>query len=189
MLARQIQQGAPYDVYLSANEGFVRDLVRSGHVVADSVRFYAYGRIALWSKRRAIQSLSELLDNRVLHVAIANPTHAPYGMAAREALKNQLIWDKLKPKLVYGENVRQAFEYAHSGNADAVITAWTLVFDRGGILLPGKWHRPIRQAGGVVKASRQQQAARRFLTFLAGSEGGKLLRKGGLFVPRKAIRP
>jgi molybdate transport system substrate-binding protein len=184
MLARQIQQGAPYDVYLSANEGFVQELVSSGHLVAESVRIYAHGRIALWSKSGTIRSLSDLHDKKVLHVAIANPAHAPYGMAAREALQSQGVWKSLGPKLVYGENVRQAFQLAESGNADAVITAWTLVFDKGGILLPEDWHPPIRQAGSIVKTGRRQHSARRFLDFLTSEQGRKLLTRFGLFPPK-----
>jgi molybdate transport system substrate-binding protein len=183
MLAAQVRQGAPYDVYLSANERFVRELEESGHVLADSVRVYANGRLGLWSRDGSIRSVAELAGSRVRHVAIANPRHAPYGMAAKEALGDQGLWDKVKPKVVFGENVRQAFEFADGGNAEAVITSWTLVHDKGGILLPEAWHQPIRQAGGIVRASRRQEAARRFLDFLAGPEGRRILRRYGLFEP------
>lgn len=183
MLARQVEQGAPYDIYLSANERFVRELVDSGHILGDSLVIYAYGRIALWSKNPSIRSLSDLLGGNVRHVAIANPAHAPYGMAAREALQKRGVWESLKPKLVYGENVRQALQLAESGNADAVITAWTLVFDKGGVLLPEEWYSPIRQAGGIVKTTGNLEMSRRFLEFLTGEQGRKLLRGNGLFPP------
>jgi molybdate transport system substrate-binding protein len=183
MLARQIQQGAPYDVYLCANQRFVQDLVKSGDILADSVTIYAYGRIALWSKSGEVRSLSDLLDKSMLHLAIANPAHAPYGMAAREALKNRGLWDALQPKLIYGQNVRQALEFAESGNADAVVTSWTLVFNKGGVLLPEKWHQPIRQTGGVVKSSRHRDLAGQFLEFLTGEPGRRLLRDHGLLPP------
>jgi len=93
------------------------------------------------------------------------------------------LWEALKPKLVYGENVRQAFEYAAGGNAEATITAWSLLHDKGGVLLPADWHQPIRQAGGVIAAGRHKDVSRRFLDFLGSSEGKKLLLKYGLFPP------
>jgi molybdate transport system substrate-binding protein len=183
MLARQIEQGAPYDVYLSANQKFVDDLARSGHIRQDSVRVYAHGRLGLWSRSGSIRTLQDLMRPEVLHVAIANPTHAPYGMAARDLLQSQGIWETVRRKLVYGENVRQAYEYAASGNADAAITSWTLLHDKQGILLPEGWHKPIRQAGGIVAATPRRDAAQRFLDFLGSEEGWRLLQQGGLFPP------
>ena len=189
MLAQQIRQGAPYDVYLSANESFVQDAVRSGHIVADSVRVYAHGRLGLWSKDGRSRTLKDLVDSSVRHIAIANPAHAPYGMAAREVLNNQGLLDLLSEKLVLGENVRQAFQLAESGNADAVITAWTLLFDKGGVLLPESWHKPIRQAGGVVAASPRRRSADAFLNFLTSPAGRELLQHKGLFPPTPSDAP
>jgi len=186
MLSRQIEQGAPYDVFLSANQKYVADLAAAGRLAPDSVRSYAQGRIALWSKDGRIQRLEDLLGPRILHLAIANPVHAPYGAAAREALENQGLWKELQPRIVFGENVRQALQYAQSGNVEAVITAWSLVFRQGGVLLPENLHSPIRQTGGVVATSRQAGAARRFLDFLVGPEGRMVLQANGLFPPEAA---
>lgn len=184
MLTRQIEQGAPYDVFLSANEKLVADLANEGRLAPGSLRAYAYGRLGLWSRDGSVKSLAELRGPRILHVAIANPVHAPYGQAAKEALQNQGLWKELQVRIVYGENVRQALQYAESGNADAVITAWSLVLDRGGILLPDNLHSPIRQACGIMSASRRAVDARRFLDFLAGPEGRKILEQHGLFPPK-----
>jgi molybdate transport system substrate-binding protein len=184
MLARQIQNGAPYDVYLSANQQYVVELVDSGDLLRDSVQTYALGRLGLWSKDGSIRNLSELANPKLRHIAIANPAHAPYGVAARQALENRKLWQSLQSKIVYGENVRQAFQFAESGNADATITSWTLVFDRGGILLPASWHKPIRQTGGVLKRSQNPDLARRFLDFLTGPEGQAVLGKYGLSPPK-----
>lgn len=181
MLARQIQNGAPYDVYLSANEQYVKELVSSGDLVAGTVRLYALGRLGLWSKDGSVRRVEDLLSPEVLYVAIANPGHAPYGVAARRALESRGLWKSLKPKVVFAENVRQTFQYGDSGNADAIITSWTLVFDKGGVMLPAEWHAPIRQAGGVLKRSGQPEAARRFLEFLAGEQGQAVLVEHGLF--------
>ncbi len=179
MLSRQIEQGAPYDVYLSANEKFVADLAGSGRLLADTVRVYAHGRLGLWSKSKTFSGLDQLRDKSLRHIAIANPVHAPYGASARKALENQGLWTELQPRIVYGENVRQALQYAQSGNADAVITAWSLVFDRGALLLPETLHSPIRQSGGVVASTKQVPAARAFMEFLSGKQAQAILEAHG----------
>ena len=180
MLARQIRSGAPFDVYLAANEEFVADLARTGEVVRDTVTPYATGRLGLWSKKGWTR-LEQLDSPQVRHISIANPAHAPYGAAAEEVLRRVRLLDRLRPKLVLGENVRQAFEFARTGNADATITSWTLVHGRGAVLIPSDLHGPIRQAGAVVAASRRQPEARRFLAFLRSDAGRRLLAAHGLF--------
>jgi molybdate transport system substrate-binding protein len=180
MLARQIENGAPYDLYLSANVQFANDLAKSKHLVPETVTAYAKGRIAVWSASGKFGSLKDLEGSGVRHVAIANPAHAPYGQAARQALENEGLWKSLEGKLVYGENVRQALQMAESGNADVAIVSWTLVFNRGGILLPAELHQPIVQAGGVVAGSRNEANARRFVKFLTGRAGQHLLEAHGL---------
>jgi molybdate transport system substrate-binding protein len=180
-LAHQIENGAPFDVFLSADERSVKELAAGGHLDADVV-IYAAGRLGLWSKDGRVRSLEDLKKPEVIHLAIANPDHAPYGIAARKALETQGLWREVQPKIVYGENVRQAMQFAESGNADAVITSWTLLIGRG-VLLPVEWHDPIRQAGGVVKGSAQPTTARQFLKFLTSAEGRKILQSGGLFPP------
>ncbi|MCP5114451.1 MAG: molybdate ABC transporter substrate-binding protein [bacterium] len=180
MLARQIQNGAPYDVYLSANEKYVRDLVDSGDLVGDTVEVYAIGRLGLWSKRGGIERIEQLRAPGVRNIAIANPVHAPYGVAAKEALLSQKLWDSLAGRIVFAENVRQTFQYGDSGNADAIVTSWTLVHDKGGVMLPAEWHNPIRQAGGVTTHSKQRAAAERFVDFLVSQEGQAVLEGRGL---------
>jgi molybdate transport system substrate-binding protein len=181
-LARQIEQGAPFDVFLSANDQYVAELAASGHIAAASVEIYAQGRIALWSLKGSVHSLEDLKRPEVKHVAIPNPEHAPYGVAARKALENRGVWKDVEPKVVYGENVRQALQFAESGNADAVITSWTLLQGRG-MLLPTAWHSPIRQAAGVVQSSSQKPDALKFVKFLMSPEGRRILEAGGLFAP------
>lgn len=178
-LEHQIENGAPFDVFLSANDQYVNDLSKSGHVDPSTVIIYATGRLALWSRDGSVKSLDDLKKPEVKHLAIPNPEHAPYGVAARQALENQKLWSVIQPKIVYGENVSQALQFAESGNADAVITSFTLLKGRG-ILLPDSWHQPIRQAGGVVKSSAQPALAREFLKFLSGPDGRKILESGGL---------
>jgi molybdate transport system substrate-binding protein len=182
MLAQQIEAGAPFDVFLSANEKFIEQLVTTGKIDREDVQVYATGRLALWSKSSAIKSLEDLNRFSALRLSIANPLHAPYGMAAQQLLEKTGLWERLKPGLVLGENVRQALQFAESGNVDAVITAWSLVHDRGGILLPGNLHQPIRQVGAEVKRSKQRKLARRFVEFLSGPDGRKLLSEHGFIV-------
>jgi molybdate transport system substrate-binding protein len=179
-LARQIRSGAPYDVYLSANEEFVSGLLASGHLLAGSTHTYALGRLAIWSPKGDIRTLNDLLRPEVKRFAIANPLHAPYGMAARDALRNRSLWERLKPKIVYGENVRQALQYGESRNVDAVVTSWSLVFDKGAVLIPADYHKPIRQAGGILSTSKNPQAAAKVLEYLTGPQGKALLESHGL---------
>src|SRR5487761_2700057 len=145
LLKQQIENGAPFDVFLSANESYVRDLAAAGLVT--DVTVYAIGRLALWS---------------------------PNGVAAKEALEARGLWKAVEPKIVYGENVRQALQFAESGNVEAVIASWTLLIGKG-TLLPAEWHKPIRQTGAILKSSAQGEAARRFLKFLIGPEAQKIL--------------
>jgi molybdate transport system substrate-binding protein len=176
-LKQQIENGAPFDVFLSANEQYVKDLAVAGLVTDATI--YATGRIALWSPNGSVSSLADLKKKSVTHIAIPNPQHAPYGVAARQALESQGVWKDVEPKIVYGENVRQALQFAESGNVEAVITSWTLLIGKG-TLLPAEWHSPIRQTGAVVKSSNQPDAARRFLKFLLSPEIQKILNDGGL---------
>lgn len=175
MLARQVATGAPFDIFLSANRMYVDDLVEQGAIVKDSVRVYGKGRLGLWP----LHSLEELRGASIKHIAIANPKHAPYGVAARQALETAGLWKAVEHKIVYGENVRQAMQYAESGNADAAITSWTLLQGRG-TLLDEKLHEPIAQAGGIVATSKKRELAARFLRFLTDGEGVAVLRKFGL---------
>lgn len=179
-LKQQIENGAPFDVFLSANDLYVDDLAKAGYVDSSTVIIYATGRLALWSRDGSVKSVEDLLKPAVKHLAIPNPEHAPYGVAAKQALENRKLWAQVQPKIVYGENVSQAFQFAESGNADAVITSWTLLKGRGGILLPDTWHQPIRQAGAVVKSSAQPAVAREFLKFLTSPEGRAIFESGGL---------
>ncbi|MEZ5355721.1 MAG: molybdate ABC transporter substrate-binding protein [Bryobacteraceae bacterium] len=182
-LASQIRNGAPYDVYLSANIAFVRGLAASHHLDPASVRTYATGRLALYSPRRRFDSPQQLADPTILHIAIANPAHAPYGVAARQFLERAGLWDAITSRIVYGENVRQAFQFAESGNAGAALIAWTLVKDKPALLLPESGHDPIAQGAGVIARSGQIANARRFVDWLIAPEGQAILRQAGLFPP------
>ena len=182
MLARQIENGAPYDLFLCANEQFVYDLEARKHLIPESVAAYATGRLGLWSAHGTPASLRVLTDSKIRLIAIANPEHAPYGAAAQALLERAGLWTSLQPKIVLAENVRQAYEYARTGNADVVITSWTLLKGESGAkLLPESGHTPIRQSGGVVAGTQREVQARAFLGFLLSPAGQSILLAGGLF--------
>jgi molybdate transport system substrate-binding protein len=182
-LAAQIRNGAPYDLFLSANLQYVRELEGTGHIVQGSGAVYATGRLGLWSRDGRITTLEALASDTVVHVAIANPGHAPYGVAAKQLLQGVGLWSRIEPKVVLAENVRQAYQFAERGNADAAILAWTLVHDKGGVRLPDSRHDPILQAGGVVSRSARKAESEKLLKWLRSGAGRQILGRYGLFLP------
>jgi molybdate transport system substrate-binding protein len=180
VLARQIEAGAPFDVFLSANEEFMNQLVKKGKVEKEAVQVYGIGRIGLWAKSGAIRTLQDLDQPAVRVVSIANPQLAPYGMAAVAALRKAELLPKLQQKLVYGENVRQALQFAETGNAEAGIVAWSLIYDKGGYLIPDDLHpairqvaAPVRRKGGNLKLSES------FVQFLLSEAGRSIFATHG----------
>jgi len=183
MLKEQIASGAPYDVFLSANAEFVDQLASSGKLVPESVKAYAAGRVGmLWSDKKH-HSLNDLAQSWVRFVALPNPKLAPYGVAAQQALEHAGIWKQVQPKVVYGENVRQTLQLFESGNADVVLTSDSLLQGKDPDLIPADWHRPIIQKGGIVAASSNQQAARKFLDFVLSPAGQAIFAQFGFGTP------
>ncbi|MGV3620024.1 MAG: molybdate ABC transporter substrate-binding protein [Archangium sp.] len=162
LLAKQIAEGAPFDLFASANAQFVNDAVKSGACDGATVKTYARGRLALMGN----VSIDQLPSVR--RIAIANPEHAPYGKAAQQALTKLGTWDSLKPQLVFTENVRQAVQFADTGNVEVALVAWSNVIDRdGGVtLVDESLHEPIEQTLVVCRHGRNAEAARRFVQFL-----------------------
>ena len=195
-LASQIRAGAPYDVYMSASLDFVRELEKEGRLVVGTARAYARGRLALYSKDGKLTGLDGLASARA--IAIANPAHAPYGVAARQVLRGRADWTAIEGKIVYAENVRQALQFAESGNADAALVAWSLVKGRpGAVLLAEGLHGPIVQGLGVVRgkaadAERTAQAMG-FIAAMMGAAGQAMLAQAGfegaMVVPVHAAAP
>jgi molybdate transport system substrate-binding protein len=187
LLARQIAEGAPFDVYASANASFVDDVVKAGACFGDTRAMYARGRIVVWTRQDVPPpaSLADLADGRFKQVAIANPEHAPYGRAAQQALSSLGLWDTVKPKLVYGENVQQALQFAQSGNADAALVALSLalVSDGNRVDVAAELHQPLDQALVVCKGSGRRDAATGFATFVGSDEGRAIMRRYGFLLP------
>ena len=179
VLSQQIEHGAPYDIFLSADQAYVTTGIGKGYLLKGTADVYALGELAIWSRSGSYRRLEDLTKRTVLHLAIANPTHAPYGAAAAQALKNSGLWDRLQGRIVYGENIRQTLQYAESGNADAAIVSRSLVFDRGAFPVPRDLYKPIRQSAAVVTSSGLRHEAQRFLRFLTSPEGQRILQQYG----------
>lgn len=189
LLAQQIEGGLPADIYVAADIQHVERLREKGLIIGDTQQVYAVGRLALATSTKAGLALSDLGDltrSEVKQVAIANPEHAPYGRAAEEALRSAGLWEQIRPKLVYGENVGQVIEYLQSGNAEAGLVALSLVI--GGtsglsyVVVDEGLHQPIRQALAVLKETEAEPLARRFVAFIRGSQGRVVLEKYGFVV-------
>ena len=179
-LASQIENGAPFDVFLSADVQHVDALVKSGAAVADSRAVYARGRLAVWTAAQATpKTPQELTKSKI--IAIAKPELAPYGAAAVEALKNLGLWDGLQARVVYASSVSTAKQYADTGNADAAFTALSLVIGEPGhyFVIDGALHRPIDQALCIVMRSAQPALARQFADFVLSAEGRAVLTRAG----------
>jgi molybdate transport system substrate-binding protein len=183
LLARQIRHGAPYDLFLSADRNYAQQLESDGHAIPGSVRPYALGRLGLYARRPPAPSPADLVKPEYRYIAIANPAHAPYGRAAMEYLQRTGLHALIASKLVYAENVQQAFQMAATGNADVCIVAWSLVLDRGGVPLDSKSHSPIIQAAAIPRRTTQPAAARQFLEFLAGGQARAILTRFGFAIP------
>ncbi|BDG60031.1 molybdate ABC transporter substrate-binding protein [Caldinitratiruptor microaerophilus] len=192
-LARQIENGAPVDVFASADVGYVDALLARGLMIPDTRVLYARGRIVLVANRAAaveVRDLAALADPRIRKVAIANPAHAPYGAAAREALTRAGIWEKVEPKLVFGENIRQTLQFVQTGNAEAGIVSRSEAGVPEVVASPidDRLYSPLNQAAAVVKGTPREGAARRFLQFVVGPEGQAVLEKYGYARPEEGAR-
>ena len=187
-LAQQIRHGGPADVFFAADESFVDRLVVEGALIRETRTLYAQGRVVLATARGAgprLQALDELRGPRVRHIAIANPAHAPYGRAAEEVLRRRGLWEALRPKLVYGENVRHALQFLQTGAADAGILARS-VADAPEI----EWapvdpalHAPLDQVAAVVRRSPRPGLGLAFIQFVTGAAGRPVLRRYGFRMP------
>jgi molybdate transport system substrate-binding protein len=187
-LAQQIEQGAPVDLFAAANVSFIDGLEQKSLVIPDTRALYAQGRVTLWTREDSPlkpERVEDLARPEFKKVAIANPEHAPYGAAAREALQAAGVWDAVAPKLVYGENISQTLQYAESGNVDAAIVALSLSTQSKGrwVLIPAELHKPLDQALAVVKGTKHEQEARRFAAFVNSAQGRGVMRKYGFILP------
>lgn len=194
----QIENGAPFDMFFSANLDYAKQLRAAGLALPESYYEYARGKIVLWSRQEIKLELSSslqiLVHPSIRRVAIANPQHAPYGQAAVAALKKENIYDKVQNKLVFGENISQAASFVLSGAADAGIIALSLarspnMRDKGYYVeIPSADYPPIEQACVILRSSRNKEAANQFLVFIKTPEVAKLLGSYGFELPEHGAR-
>lgn len=187
----QIQQGAPFDLFFSADIDFARKLKAAGFASSE-VTPYAVGRIVLWSATldASKMSLESLTDPKIVHIAIANPQHAPYGKRAEEALRTSLLWDKVQPKLVIGENIAQTAQFVQTGNAQVGIIALSLALSpelasKGGyFLIPDTLHKPLEQGFVITKKGEGNALAKQFADYISSKPVRTILDKYGFALPK-----
>jgi molybdate transport system substrate-binding protein len=189
----QIENGAPFDLFFSADIAYSKKLEAEGLAAPGSTYLYAIGKIVLWTRNDSRVDVSKgfsvMRDSAVRKIAIANPEHAPYGRAAEEALRKAGVYESVKDRLVLGENISQAAEFVESGNAEVGILALSLALsptlkDKGRSWnIPGNLYTPIEQGAVVVLSSRNQQGARKFLEYIQLPAMATLLQRYGFALP------
>lgn len=191
----QIQQGAPYDLYFSADIAFPRALAKAGFA-ASEVKPYALGRIVLWSASldASQMTLQSLTAPQIARIAIANPKHAPYGKRAEEALRSQGLWEKVAPKLVYGENIAHTAQFVQTGNAQVGILALALAISpelasKGAYwLIPDKLHEPLEQGFIITQRAQGNALARRFADYMAEKPARAVMARYGFALPDAHVK-
>lgn len=190
LMAKQLQEGAPFDVFAAANISFVDEVVKAGACLGDTKQLYAKGRIVMWSKDAAMlpKSIEELAEPRYKKIAIANPEHAPYGRAAQQALTKKGVWASAEPRAVLGENVQQTLMFAQTGNAEVAIVALSLAVTNQGhyVMIDPDLHDPLDQAMVVCKGGTKgakANEARAFVEFVSSPSGRAIMRKYGFLLP------
>jgi len=193
-LTQQIENGAPFDVFFSADMDYPRQLIRDGHADAGTLYQYAVGKLVLWVPVDspldvAHKGMGVLLDPSVKKISIANPQHAPYGRAAVEALKHAGLYDRLKDKIVMGENVSQAAQFAESGNTQAGFVALAHAVTPGmqgkGKYweVPADYYAPLAQGVVVISRSPRKKEAQQFLEYIKTKAAREIFQKYGFTLP------
>ncbi len=185
----QIQNGAPFDLFFSADVDFARNLESTSLAEPGSLYKYATGKIVLWvpngAKLDPSRGLNSLLDPSIGKIAIANPKHAPYGRAAEAALRKAGIFDRIQHKLVMGENISQTAQFVETGNADVGIIALSLALaptmqSRGRYAtIPTDLYPPLQQAAVVIASSKKKTLAKQFLEYMKQPKARETLRRYG----------
>ncbi|MDX2088484.1 MAG: molybdate ABC transporter substrate-binding protein [Kofleriaceae bacterium] len=189
-LSKQIEQGAPFFLFASANKAFVEKVVAAGRCDAKTQRMYARGRIVVWTAngKPAPATLDDLAKPAYQKIAIANPDHAPYGVAAKQALEKVGVWSKIADRIVLAENVQATMLYAKNGDADAAVVALSLavVTDGGSFLrIDPALHDVLDQQLVVCGSGDEADAARQLAAFIASPEGREVMTRYGFQLPEQ----
>ncbi len=189
----QLQNGAPFDLYFSADIGYPKKLEEAGLTVPGSLYLYAVGRIVLWAPKSSMLDVSKgltvLRKPEIKKIAIANPKHAPYGRAAVAAMEHEGVYAEVKDRLVLGENISQAAQFIESGACDIGIIALSLALapamKSAGTYwqIPADAHPPLEQGAVILKQSTKQEAARQFLNFMKSAQGQEIMTHYGFTLP------
>jgi molybdate transport system substrate-binding protein len=190
----QIQNGAPFDLYFSADIGYPKKLEEAGLTVPGSLYRYAIGRIVIWtgheSNINVAKGFDALREPNIKKIAIANPKHAPYGRAAVAAMEHFNVYGQVKDRLVFGENISQAAQFVESGACDIGVIALSLALaptmkTRGAYWeVPESAHPPLEQGAAILKSSKHQDAAKQFIEFLQGVKGQEIMTRYGFTLPQ-----
>lgn len=190
----QIQNGAPFDLYFSADIDYPKKLIEAELALSDSMYQYARGQVVVWvpkdSKLDLAKGMEVLLEPTIKKIAIANPKHAPYGRAAVAAMKYFDVYDSVKDRLVLGENISQAAQFVESGSCDIGIVALSLALapamkGQGKYWeVPADAHPPLDQGAVILKSSKQLEAAKQFLAFLKRASGQEIMKRYGFILPQ-----
>lgn len=186
----QIQNGAPYDLYFSADIKYAKSLVKAGFAAGD-VKAYAFGRIVLWSSTldASTMTLASLADTNITRIAIANPKHAPYGKRAEEALRAINLWDRVKSKLIFGENIAHTAQFVDTGNAQVGVIALALALspqlaNKGGYwLIPSDLHEPLEQGFIITRRAANNALAKQFADYMDSPSARAVMTSYGFVVP------
>ncbi len=186
-LREQILNGAPFDVFASANAEFVDEIIELDRGLAATKANYAIGRIVLWSSQPETlpDSITGLTSSSFARIAIANPTHAPYGLAAQQALTSAGIWNSIEKKLVYGENISDTKKIIDSGNADIGVIALSLAIADGRryVEISESLHTPLLQAAVVTTTGKSPRTAKQWMDYMSSPTGTTVMKKYGFIAP------
>ncbi len=192
--AMQIENGAPYDVFAAADVSYIEGLNKKGLILEGTQQLYAQGRIGiatLKESKLSIKDLQALADNPgVKKIAIAEPSHAPYGKAAKQALEYSNLWAKVESKMVYGQNIQDTLATLKSGNVDAAIIALSIYKpdEVNFTLIDGSWHAPLNQTIAILKSTKQEENARNFVAYVNGEKGRVIMKKYGFLLPSEFVK-
>jgi len=187
----QIKEGAPFDVFLAADENYPRLLEQEGLAVANSRFVYALGKLVLWSATPGlVDDKGTVLGKGTYHkIAYADPKLAPYGLAAKETMEELVLWNAVQSKLVMGESITQTYQFAATGNADLAFIALSQI-TKEGLVTAGSWwvvpahlYNPIRQSAVLLSAAEDKAAAQAFLAFLKSEKAVAIIRSFGYELP------
>ncbi len=192
LMAKQIEQGAPYFLFAAASKAFADQAIQAGRCDGQTARLYARGRVVVWTPAgvAAPVKLADLADPRFKKIAIANPQHAPYGAAAKQALQKAGVWSQIEDRMVLTENVQATMLYVRSGNADAAMSALSLaVVTDGGAFLPidPALHDPLDQTLVVCGNGEDADAARQLSDFIGSREGREIMTRYGFLLPGESM--